>query len=249
MAAASEVEISTGMGKDDRSANNMIDLSLLNEVDVTCSYTSVGKDVQVVLSQEALVMKQTLTEGWDSNFRYPPPNPKDSAVVIWAELPNNLKTVNLDDYAHLAEEVVLFSAHPSRVSKKKATAIMKEKENDDEENSFGVYRDFILREENYIEQALLSMHREEEAIVTIHWSKTETKRYYLRLVDYAVKQVCCCLEGIEKGANDEDMGTKYCECQVAGYVCLLKDHTACCKCCFLTCGMIGLCTITLAEAE
>ncbi len=71
MAAASEVEISTGMGKDDRSANNMIDLSLLNEVDVTCSYTSVGKDVQVVLSQEALVMKQTLTEGWDSNFRYP----------------------------------------------------------------------------------------------------------------------------------------------------------------------------------
>ena len=81
MAAASEVEISTGMGKDDRSANNIIDLSLLNEVDVTCSYTSVGKDVQVVLSQEALVMKQTLTEGWDSNFRYGRPDLFPIAIV------------------------------------------------------------------------------------------------------------------------------------------------------------------------
>ena len=214
------------------------------EVDVTGSFSLVGTDNEETFTAspgDGRVIKQTVVTGWkrSENER---PHYRDRAVVVWKELPLSAgPIIDLSTFDDLIEDVILLHGHPSRASQEKFEKGIEVTDDDI------VYRDFISDRNHYLEMALLSMNRGEEAVVTVAYDKPKgKKRYFLRLVDYAVNQYCCCMEGVEKGPNNTT--TKYCECSCGGYVCLLKDHTACCKCCFLTGGLLGLCTATLMEA-
>ena len=55
--------------------------------------------------------------------------------------------------------------------------------------------------------------------------------------------------GIEASAVQDDEIVKYCECHCGDYVCVAKDHTSFCKCCFMACGLMGLCAGAAIEVE
>ena len=239
LSQSKDVNLEMAKEGDDYDPDAVIDASELETFDVTASYTFADNQYHVMLSEEGKVEKQVLVQGWDSARGFQRASPENLVIVSFCEYPKSRgHMIDLNDFAELHEELLPLSKHPSRLSSE-TTEIGHSKDIDAEspESIIG---------NKYIENAILSMYRGEEALVTL---KDSGRRFYITLKDYDVKKYLCCVEGIEASAVQDDEIVKYCECHCGDYVCVAKDHTSFCKCCFMACGLIGLCAGAAVEVE
>jgi hypothetical protein len=221
----------------------IMDTSALQEFDVTATYSFVDSHYYVMLSEENKVSKVVLVRGWDYSHSFRRPSPEHKVIITICEYPlSKGDKINLNDMIELDEQILPLSKHPARLNRETSKK-SQETGNGKDNNPNDI---LSILHNKYIENAILSMYRGEEALVTL---KESGKRFYVGLKDYDIKQYLCCVEGIEPSSVEEDVVIKYCECHFGDYICVAKDHTSCCKCCFLTCALMGLCAGAAIETE
>ena len=236
-----QLQMEKGRGKDDKQEepDEVIDISKIEEFDVTATYSFVDSHYHVMLSEEDKVSKVVLVQGWDTTHSFRRPSPEHKVIVSFCDYPKSKgDTINLSTVNDLDEHILPLSKHPHRLAETIVQSGKSKNLDVDDIDSF--VRNTL------IENAILSMYRGEEALVTL---KDSGRRFYISLKDYDIKEYLCCIEGIEPSSVEEDVVIKYCECHYGDYVCVAKDHTSCCKCCFLTCALVGLCAGAAIETD
>lgn len=241
MSSSQSKDVSIEMNEkgDNYDPDAVVDVSELETFDVTASYSFADNQYHVMLSEEGKVHKQVLVQGWDENRGFQRATPEHLVIVSFCEYPESKgNKIDLNEFSELHDEILPLSKHPSRLSSEtKEIGHSKDIDAESPESIIGNI---------YIENAILSMYRGEEALVKL---KDSGRRFYVALKDYDVKRYLCCVEGIEASAVEEDETVKYCECHCGEYVCVAKDHTTFCKCCFMACGLLGLCAGAAVEVE